>query len=142
MADIEFNFEDNSVKVNKTMCNKVEALLLEVSAEIVSQTAKNTRVDTGKTKGSWEANVHDTGDEYTADIGSDEQNAIWEEFGTGDYALNGDGRKGGWAYEDPKTGESVWTHGKRPTRAFWNAYNTLKNKLIKHMQSEFRRGLS
>ena len=24
------------------------------------------------------------------------ENAIWEEFGTGEYALNGDGRKGKW----------------------------------------------
>lgn len=142
MPDVEFNFEDNSVVVHKTMCNKVEALLLEVSAEIVSQTARNTRVDTGQTKGSWAANLTDDGVEYRVYIGSNHENAIWEEFGTGEYALKGDGRKGGWAYEDPKTGETVWTHGKRPTRAFWNAYNTLKNKIIKHIQSEFKRGLS
>ena len=140
MADVEFNFESNSVQVNRTMCNKVEALLLEVSAEIVSQTARNTRVKTGKTKGSWKANVRDTGDEYTAIIGSDEENAIWEEFGTGIHALNGDGRKDGWAYEDAE-GNDHFTRGKRPTRAFWNAYNTLKHGLIRHMQSEFARGL-
>lgn len=142
MPDVEFNFESNSVVVHRTMCNKVEALLLEVSAEIVSQTARNTRVDTGQTKGSWKAKLTDDGKEYTTMIGSDHENAIWEEFGTGEYALKGDGRKGGWAYEDPKTGERIWTHGKRPTRAFWKAYNTLKNKIIRHIQREFRKGLS
>jgi hypothetical protein len=142
MPDVEFNFESNSVVVHRTMCNKVEALLLEVSAEIVSQTARNTKVKTGQTKGSWAANLTNDGKEYTANIGSDYENAIWEEFGTGEYALKGDGRKGGWAYEDPDTGETVWTHGKRARRPFWNAYIKLKNKIIRHIQREFRKGLS
>jgi hypothetical protein len=141
MADIEFKFEDNSVVINKTMCNKVEALLLEVAAELVSQTARNTKVKTGQLKGSWQANLTDDGEEYRADIGSLLERAIWYEFGTGDYALEGNGRKGGWAYEDEKTGETIWTHGMRPRRPFHNAYTTLKPKLIRHIQSEFAKGL-
>ena len=140
-ADIKFNFEDNKVEVLREMRDGIDGLLLEVSAEIVAQTAKNTRVRTGQLKGSWAANVTKSDDKYTATIGSPLQNAIWEEFGTGEWALNGDGRKGGWAYTDPKTGDRVWTIGKRPSRAFWNAYNTLKNKIINHMQSEFKRRL-
>lgn len=142
MADVEFNYETNSVVINKTMCNKVEALLLEVSAEIVSQTARNTPVKTGQLKGSWQAKLTDDGVEYTTTIGSPLERAIWVEFGTGDHALNGDGRKGGWAYEDEKTGETIWTHGMKPKRPFFNAYSRLKNKIIKHIQSEFRKGLS
>ena len=31
-------------------------------------------------------------------IGSDYWNAIYEEFGTGEHAINGDGRKGYWIF--------------------------------------------
>lgn len=58
-------------------------------------------------------------------IGSPLENAIWEEFGTGEYALNGDGRKGGWFYVD-EFGVGHFTHGKKPTRALWNAFNSMK----------------
>jgi hypothetical protein len=133
VATVHFNFEDNRVEIEGAMDTAIGAALLEASAELVSQTARNTRVDTGQLKGSWTAHV----EENVATIGSPLENAIWEEFGTGEYALNGNGRKGGWAYEDPKTGETVWTRGKRPTRAFWNAYTTLKPVLIKHMKDTF-----
>jgi hypothetical protein len=36
------------------------------------------------------------------------------EFGTGEYAEDGEGRKGGWVYPDPKTGELKFTLGMKP----------------------------
>ena len=121
-------FEDNRAKVLEAMAEKAIAFLFEAVAELQSQTARNSRVDTGQTKGSWDTHV----DEATLEgmIGSALENAIWEEFGTGEYALNGDGRKGGWAYTDRK-GETHFTHGKKPNRALWNAFQTLKPKLRK-----------
>ena len=100
MADVEFSFEDNTVKVLKATDDAIEAALLEAAAEIVSQTARNTRVDTGQLKGSWQANVNKTADGYEAVIGSPLENAIWEEFGTGEHALpeGGGGRKGYWVF--------------------------------------------
>lgn len=133
-GQVQFNFKDNRVEVEGAMSTAIGKALLEASAELVSQTAQNTPVDTGQLKGSWTANVEET----VATIGSPLERAIWVEFGTGDYALNGDGRKGGWAYKDPKTGESIWTHGMKPRRPFHNAYTTLKPKLIKHIQDVFR----
>lgn len=138
MSDIKFDFKDNQVKVLRAAKDNIDALLLEVSAELVSQTAQNTAVKTGQLKGSWAAEVTNDGDTYTATIGSPLERAIWYEFGTGDHALNGDGRKGGWLYED-EDGETVFTRGMRPRRPLHNAYTTLKSKLIKHMQSEFKR---
>ena len=135
--DVQFIFEDNTVQIKKVASDAIEAALLEASAEIVSQTARNTRVKTGKTKGSWAANVNKTSDGYIATIGSPEENAIWEEFGTGEHALNGNGRKGGWGYEDPDTGETIWTHGKKPTRAFWKAFTSTKPKIIQHFRETF-----
>jgi hypothetical protein len=135
-------FEDNTIKVINAMNDKINAVLEECAGELESAAKQNTRVDTSKTKNSWQHRVTKDGDGFVAAVGSDYENAIWEEFGTGDYALNGDGRKGGWAYKDPKTGETIWTHGKRPRRPFHHAYTTMMPKIIKFLQDQFRGKLS
>lgn len=61
------------------------------SGELEAQVKRNTRVDTGQTKGSWTYKVDEANGE--AMVGSPQENAIWEEFGTGQYALNGDGER-------------------------------------------------
>ena len=125
MADIEFI--DNSMVVKRNIFDKIGAFLLEASGELISQTARNSRVKTGQTKNSFQASVDEA--EGIAYIGSNYENAIWEEFGTGLYALNGDGRKNvPWFYYDQE-GNLHKTFGKHPTRAFWNAYNQLQGKI-------------
>lgn len=137
MADVEFH--DFSIQVKAAINDKIDAVLEECAAEIESQTKRNfdtfPRVKTGKTKNSFEHKVVES--EHTAYIGSSYENAIWEEFGTGEYALNGDGRKGGWGYVDEK-GEKHFTRGKKPSRAFYRAYTSLKNKIINHIQESLK----
>ena len=135
MPDVEFH--DYSIEVLNAIDNKVEAVLAEVSGEIVSQTKRNSRVDTGKTKNSFRYEVSKSNHSFTSHIGSPDQNAIWEEFGTGEYALHGDGRKGGWHYKDAK-GKWHFTRGKTPSRAFWNAFNSTKDKIIKRIQNALK----
>lgn len=139
MSKVEF--KDFSVKVKTAMNNIAPAVLEEVAGELESQVKRNTAVDTGQTKNSWTHNVKSSGDQYIATIGSPLQNAIWEEFGTGEHALNGNGRKGGWTYVDEK-GHGHFTHGKRARRPLWKAYQSLKNKIIKRIQDAFKGGLS
>ena len=117
-------FEDYTIKVKEAMDGRINAVLEECAGELESQVKRNTRVDTGKTKNSFRHHVDD--DSHTATIGSDYENAIWEEFGTGEHALEGNGRKGGWIYVDEK-GDGHFTRGKTPSRAFWNSYTSLKN---------------
>ena len=133
MAD--FEFKDYTMKVKKAIDEKANAVLEDVAGELESQVKRNTRVDTSKTKNSFHHKVVDS--EHTAYIGSDYENAIWEEFGTGEYALNGNGRKGGWFYVDAK-GDGHFTRGKRPSRAFWNAYTSKKQQIIKRIQDALR----
>lgn len=128
-------FHDYTIQVKNAIDDKINIVLEECAGEVESQVKRNTRVDTGKTKNSWRHKVVDS--EHTAYIGSDYENAIWEEFGTGEYAIEGNGRKGGWAYKDAK-GDWYFTHGKKPSRAFWNAYNSLKSKIINHIQNSFK----
>ena len=128
-------FEDFRVEVKQAIGDRVNAALEECAGEIESQTKRNSRVDTGQTKNSFQHKVDDAS--HTAYIGSNYENAIWEEFGTGEYALKGDGRKGGWRYQDDK-GEWHFTLGKRPSRAFWYAYIALKDKIISHIQNALK----
>jgi hypothetical protein len=135
-------FIDHTEHVKAVIANLAMSSLEEAAGELESQVKQNTVVVTGKTKNSWQHRVGKDGEDYVAAVGSDYMNAIWEEFGTGQYALNGDGRKGGWAYKDPKTGETIWTRGKRPKRAFHHAYTTMMPKIIKFLQDQFRGKLS
>lgn len=138
---VHFKFNDYSIEVQEAIARLAQQALEEAAGELESQVKRNTRVDTGQTKNSWSHRLESNKDMHKATIGSPMENAIWEEFGTGEYALHGDGRKGGWYYVDER-GNGHFTRGKTPSRAFQRAYDTLKNKLIKHMQDVFKGGLS
>lgn len=141
MADVEF--KDNSIAVKNALESLAIAALEEAAGELESQVKRNNDQyrKTGQTGGSWQHRIETKGDEHTAVIGSPLENAIWEEFGTGDYALNGNGRKGGWFYKDEK-GDGHFTHGKSPRRHFFKAYTTKKNALIRLIQNKLKGGLS
>lgn len=128
-------FQDFTIKVQGAISDNINGVLSECAGEVISQTKRNSRVDTSKTKNSFDQYV-DT-DSHTAYMGSNEENAIWEEFGTGEHALKGNGRKGGWAYKDAE-GHWHYTTGKKPSRAFWKAYTSLKNAIIKRIQDSLR----
>ena len=129
-------FKDFSKEVQEKINALGVAWLEEASGEVEAQTKRNTKVDTGKTKSSWEHKVYD--EKLEAEVGSRYKNALWEELGTGIYALNGDGRKDvPWFYKDAE-GKGHLTKGKKPRRAFHNAYQSLKNKTIKSCQERFK----
>ena len=105
-------FHDFSRIVLQKIQETGEVFLEEVGGELESQVKQNTKVDTGKTKGSWEHRVDE--DKMEAEVGSRYKNALWEEFGTGIYAINGDGRKTKWVYKNPNDGKFYATVGKKP----------------------------
>jgi hypothetical protein len=119
-------FQDNSAKVKDALNDATKAWLYEAAGEMEAQVKRNTKVGTGQLKNSWTYKVDESKGEAT--IGSPLENAIWEEFGTGQYALHGDGRKTPWVYKDDK-GNWHRTTGKQPRRALNNAYITLKSSL-------------
>lgn len=129
------NFHDNSIQCKEAIERAGIAWLHEAAGELEAQTKRNTKVDTGQTKGSWQNRVDEAKQE--AVVGSSFENAIWEEFGTGEYALNGDGRKTPWSYKDAR-GNWHTTKGKKPRRALWNAFTSLKSRLIAAAEAKFR----
>lgn len=131
MANVEYT--NNSMKVKNALSAGVSAFLYEAGGELQAQTMRNSRVDTGQTKGSYQYKVQEESNAGTVYVGSNLENAIWEEFGTGEYALNGDGRKGGWVYKDAK-GNWHRTKGKTPQRPMYNAFNSLREKLKRRLE--------
>lgn len=124
------NFKDNSDTIKRQLEDGIISFLTEAAGEIASQASRNSRVDTGATKSSYMYFV-DSSSKSVA-VGSQLENALWEEFGTGEYAEKGDGRKGGWFYVDSK-GDGHFTHGKTPNRPMRNAYDASKTKILKQM---------
>ena len=120
-------FQDNRIEVKAAISGAVTAFLHEACGELEAQTKRNSKVKTGQTKGSYGYVVDES--ELTGYVGSNYDNAIWEEFGTGEYALNGDGRKGGWRYVDAE-GKGHFTYGKRPRRPLFKAFTELMAKII------------
>lgn len=121
-------FIDNSDKVINAIEDKVLQWLEEASGEVEAQAKRNSRVSSGKLKSSWSHKVDE--ENYEATIGSPLENAIWEEYGTGEYAVGGDGRKTPWKYQDAK-GNWHTTTGKKPNRTLENAINT-KKKVVEN----------
>lgn len=126
VISVSVKFEDNSVQIKEEFKDRILAFLEEVGGEVQAKAMRNSRRDTGQTAGSFSHKV-DESDQLVA-IGSDYENAIWEEFGTGEYALHGDGRKGGWAYY--KDGKRYFTFGKKPNRALQRAIDESKGQII------------
>ena len=93
----EVKFEDYSQEAINMLDSEVNAWLHEAAGIIESEAVRNTKVGKvagGNTKQKWKYIVDAFAKKAT--IGNTEQTAIWLELGTGDHALNGDGRKGGW----------------------------------------------
>lgn len=126
-------FHNNSVRCIEALDDACLQFLDEAGSELESQTQRRqTRVDTGQTKGAW-THVVDSG-EKVCTVGNTLENSIWEEFGTGEFALAGNGRKGGWWYKDRDTGEWRFTMGKTPLRPLHGAFTACKAMIIKRAE--------
>lgn len=152
MADVVF--EEYSIEVKNAIDSKIEAVLEECAGELESQVKRNSRYASGKTKNSFRHGItrNFASGEFIAHIGSNDENAIWEEFGTGEYALKG-GRKGGWYIPAEKLSAKAkrkmrktkikgkiyyFTRGKTPSRAFWKAFTQKKSKIINRIQNSLK----
>ena len=147
-------FHSYSVNVKTTLKDKAIAFLHEIGGEIRSLAGRNSRRKTSQTAGSYQYKV-DEG-ELAVHIGSDYWNAVYEEFGTGEHAIKGDGRKGYWVFVDtggepkaPKGGKTYtkkeakrivaimrkkglnayYTNGKTANRPLYRAFTATEGKI-------------
>lgn len=154
-------FHDFSVQVKESLDDAVIAYLYEAAGELEAQTKRNSRP--GKkylgrdAQALWQYTVDEAGKEAT--VGSPHEAAYWEELGTGEYALNKDGRKGWWVYvegnDTPRTNQEQYskdealgiaasmradgldahaTNGIEPNRPLYRAFSSLKTALIRRAE--------
>jgi hypothetical protein len=128
-------FDDYSIEVKDMLEEIANVFLEEAAGEVEAQAKKASRVDTGQTKRSYTHAV-DTANKK-AIIGSNSKNAIYEEYGTGEYALNGDGRKTPWVYKN-RENEFRTTKGKKPNRPLYKAFNKTKGKIERRAKMLFK----
>lgn len=153
MSNVKFT--DNSIEVKSEINKKSLKWLEEIASELESQVIKNSRTDTGVTKNAWK-HYTDEG-EGKSYVGNEFENALWEEFGTGEFAINGDGRKTAWyapvegylgrkkpTYNGKveivhgKNGKAYYkTNGKKPNRALTKAFEKVKPKALKRAEEIF-----
>jgi HK97 gp10 family phage protein len=108
---------------------------MKEAADFVEGVAKEKAPkDTGRLIGSIENKVEVSGNEIVATVFTPVEYAPYQEFGTGLFAVNGDGRKTGWAYEDPKTGETIFTRGNRPHPFMGPALRENKDVIMQFLQ--------
>lgn len=134
----EVKIEDNTIEVLGAIDAQINIALEECAGALESRVKRNTRVAKkhgGDTKNSWSHYVDE--ERHRAVVGNPKQNAIWEEFGTGEHALNRDGRIGGWSYQD-EDGNWHFTRGKKPSRALHKAFTTMKSKIVRRLQDALK----
>ena len=98
MPSVEF--EDNTIKVigalNEAMLAGLEAAAGEMEAMTIRNSRQGHKYGDIQARALWDHMVDERKAE--AHVGSEHEAAYWEEFGTGEHALYGNGRKGWWVY--------------------------------------------
>ncbi|WP_368252437.1 HK97-gp10 family putative phage morphogenesis protein [Enterococcus sp. 2201sp1_2201st1_B8_2201SCRN_220225] len=104
-------FRDHSQEAKDAIQQATVRWLFEACILVQGQAILLAPTQTARLKGSIDYQV-DEG-ELVGYVGTNVEYAIYVEFGTGEFAENGRGRKGGWVYQDP-SGEWFFTWGQEP----------------------------
>lgn len=154
---------NNSINVIAALDETTIAWLHTWANEIASHAKRNcmTKDDNGQLKGSYMDVVNEGKGE--ARIGSPLESAYWEEWGTGEHAAHGDGRKGWWVYvkgEASRGGGEVYTqaeaeaiaasmraegldayatNGREPNYTLERAFDANKHKAIADLEEQLGR---
>ena len=99
--------------------NKMQELLMQNMELTLDHIAEKAKEKVGVGTGALRADTRSlgteiVGDEVRGSVGNSLEHAIYHHQGTGIYAEEGNGRKTPWVYEDPKTGEKIYTRGSKP----------------------------
>ena len=131
MSNFTVRVEDHSGEVLKDLDTHIDRIL-EMWGQVGVTHVKDvitaaSRVDTGAMRNSINHQV--ANDENAVYVGTNQDYAIYHEYGTGIYAEGGKGRKTPWSYQDSH-GEWHRTRGMKPI-------HMIKNGIGDHI-SEFK----
>ena len=157
MAKSTITLKNHLPNIKGEINNAALEWLEEAAGELESETKRNTTADTGQLKNSWTHKVDRGAGE--AFVGSPLENAIWEEYGTGEYAAEGNGRSSPWfvpveavtGTKKPsfqgkvvvvygKNGKAYYkTDGKQPQMTLHNAWDAVMPKAEKGLQAKLKK---
>lgn len=137
MKQNRFQWESSHEQVKRQL-DKAAQLGMEKVLRLVKAAAKSgAPVDTGQLRDRINAVLKVVNGEVIGMVGSPEQYAIYVEFGTGEFAENGAGRKGGWFFEGPD-GEWHFTRGQKPQKFLRTAFRENKDQIIALVGDEYQ----
>lgn len=153
-------FQDFSLQCKDALDEAALQFLEEAASEIQAQAQRNSSFSSRSgVKDAWGHVVNESRKEAT--VGNPMELAIWFELGTGEYALEGKGRKGYWVYvkgndsvkesspgrartlEEAKQAvailreqglEAYYTKGQKPRRMLHNAFESKKAAIIRRAE--------
>lgn len=157
MANVTVDLKNYLPEIKGKIDSVALKWLEETAGEIESQVKRNTRTDYGQLKNSWMHKV-DSG-KGEAVVGSSLENAIWEEYGTGEHAAEGNGRSTPWyvpvesvtgtkrpSYNGKvivvygKNGKAYYkTNGKEPQKTLQNALDEVIPKAKKALPDSLKK---
>lgn len=130
-------YDSNIPKFNDEMQKAVNKALFEVGTMIKSSAKQNAPHDMGQLRNSIKFRTTGQGDVTNVTIGSTLEYAVYQEFGTGEFAENGVGRKGGWVYTNGK-GVTKFTLGNKPTKFMRKAFRENKQRIQAKLEETLR----
>ena len=119
-------FKDNSEAAKQAITEASVQFLFQACLLVEGQAVALAAVQTARLRNSIDHTVDE--DELIGYVGSNVEYAVYVEFGTGEFAENGQGRKGGWVYQDP-SGEWFFTWGQEPQPYLRPAFRQNKGRI-------------
>lgn len=135
-----FKFIDNSDKVMKNIRDVSEKAILEACLLIEGQAKMLAPVGangSGELRDKINHDVRHENGKIIGEVGSPLMYAIYVEFGTGEFAENGQGRKGGWIYKTPD-GKFHFTRGMKPQSFLRPAFRENKENIKKIVSRDLK----
>lgn len=117
---------------------EVKRIVVETALLIQTEARARVPEDTGNLWRKIEVEILNDGLTAKVNVGADY--AIYVEFGTGIYAVKGNGRKTPWAYPNPKSDpidgeiEFIWTRGMKAQPFWFDAVETGRKYFKREMK--------
>lgn len=119
-----------SDEVKQNIKKVTEKAMLEACLLVEGQAKMLAPVgNSGELRDKISHNLNQQNDTIIGEVGSPLMYAIYVEYGTGEFAENGSGRKGGWRYKTPD-GEWHFTRGMKPISFLRPAFRANKENII------------
>jgi HK97 gp10 family phage protein len=138
MAGIKYESKSDEVKA---AMDQISRKAMEKACLLVEGQAKGlTPVGTGDLRDSMQHTISESDNGFIGKVGSPLMYSVYQEFGTGEFAQNGAGRKGGWWYQEAD-GTFHFTMGTKPKRMLQTAFRQNKRRITYIFKADLKAGL-